>query len=123
MGEYGLTKESIKAMEFEEFEQTCSVLVAADVILLFRFLECQGYDYWLQKLAHSSFKPTTQPQKFDTTLIEKLKEFVEITFCEEKKVIQQLQPYQLRLLSKFSNKKPTLATETEHVQPKEVDES
>lgn len=55
--EYGLTKESVKAMELEDFEQTCSVVVPADVVLLFRFLECQGYDYWLQKQAYSSFKP------------------------------------------------------------------
>lgn len=93
-------------MEFEEFEQTCSLLVAADVILLFRFLECQGYDYWLHKQAYSSFKPAQQAKKFDTNLIEKLKEFVEISFCEEKKVIQQLSPYQLRLLSKSQDKKP-----------------
>ena len=70
------------------------------MVLLFRFLECQGYDYWLHKRAYSSFKPTQQAKKFDTNLIEKLKEFVEISFCEEKKVIQQLSPYQLRLLSK-----------------------
>lgn len=47
--EYGLAADTIKAMEYEEFEQSCSVLVAADVVLLFRLLESQGYDYWLQK--------------------------------------------------------------------------
>jgi len=41
-------------------------------------------------------------------LIEKLKEFVEISFCEEKKVIQHLQPYQLRLLSKIQDRETVL---------------
>ena len=39
LGEYGLAKDLLKTMECEEFEQTCSVLVDADVVLLFRFLE------------------------------------------------------------------------------------
>ena len=47
--EYGLSRESLKSMEFEEFEQTCSMLIAADVVLLFRFLGSQGYDFWLEK--------------------------------------------------------------------------
>lgn len=85
------------------------MLVAADVILLFRFLESQGYDYWLQKSAYPSFKPPIkQSSKFNCSLIEKLKEFVEINFCEEKKVIQHLEPYQLRLLSKMEGRSTVL---------------
>lgn len=88
-------------MDCEEFEQTCSVLIAADVILLFRFLASQGYDFWLQKQAHSSFRIPGTGQKFNAGLFEKLKSFVEVSFCQEKKVVQQLEPYQLRLLSKL----------------------
>jgi len=40
-------------------------------------------------------------------LIEKLKEFAEVSFCEEKKIIQDLQSYQLRLLSKVQGENPT----------------
>jgi hypothetical protein len=47
LSDYGLSKEAFKTMELEEFEQTCSVLMAADVVLLFRFLGSQGYDFWL----------------------------------------------------------------------------
>jgi hypothetical protein len=45
-----------------------------------------------------------QSSKFNCSLIEKLKEFVEINFCEEKKVIQHLEPYQLRLLSRMEGR-------------------
>jgi len=104
LGEYDITIESIKNMEYEEFEQSCSVLVTADVVLFFRLLESQGYDYWLQKQAFASFMPSKrETRKLDKSLIEKLKEFVEISFCEEKKVIAELEPYQLRLLSKVKD--------------------
>ena len=103
LGDYGLSVDSVKEMEREEFEQTCSVLIAADVVLFFRLLESQGYDYWLQRRANCSFMPPTQSEKFDKLLIEKLREFVEINFCEEKKVIQSLEPHHLRLLSKVQD--------------------
>lgn len=38
LADYGINLESIKSMELEEFQQSISVLVAADIILLFRFL-------------------------------------------------------------------------------------
>ena len=75
-------------MDAEEFVQTCSVLMAADVILLFRFLASQGYDFWLQKLAHSSFRVPNKGHQFNASLFEKLKSFVEVSFCQEKKVVQ-----------------------------------
>jgi hypothetical protein len=91
-------------MPYEEFEQTCALLAAADVVLLYRFLGCQGYDYWLQKLAYSTPRNPKLSPHFHTTLLEKLKEFVEVSFCEEKNVIQGLRPYQLRLLSKVADR-------------------
>lgn len=82
--------------------------MAADIVLLFRFLESQGYDYWLQKMAYPSFRPPKSSRKFDATLIEKLKRFVEVGFCEETDVIQHLEPYQLRLLSKVEDSENVL---------------
>ena len=69
-------------MPYDEFEQTCSLLAAADVVLLFRFLGAQGYDYWLQRQAFASPLNPKQSPHFQTSLLEKLKEFVEISFCE-----------------------------------------
>ena len=108
LADYGLTPEAVRGMPLEEFEQTCSVLAAADVVLLFRFLASQGYDFWLQKQAFASPRDPRQSPHFHTALIEKLKEFVEISFCEEKKVVQALQPYQLRLLSKVTEREAVL---------------
>lgn len=98
---YDLTKETLGTMDFETFEQTCTALAVAGTVALFRFLESQGYDYWLQKMSYSSFRPPRSSKKFDASLIEKLKQFVEVDFCQETKVIQHLEPYQLRLLSKI----------------------
>ena len=110
LADYGLTQEAAKDMEYEEFEQTCCLLAAADVVLLFRFLGSQGYDFWLQKQAFASPRNPKRSPHFQTSLLEKLKEFVEISFCEEKKVIQGLQPYQLRLLSKVTDRETILAS-------------
>lgn len=91
------------------------MLAAADVVLLFRFLGSQGYDYWLQKQTHSSFRVPDHGQKFNAALLEKLKGFVEISFCQEKKVVEHLEPYQLRLLSKMeraTGRDPTAKEET-----------
>jgi hypothetical protein len=41
-------------------------------------------------------------------LIEKLKEFVEVNVCQEKKLIEKLEAYQLRLLSKVQNQEEVL---------------
>jgi hypothetical protein len=54
-------------------------------------------------MAYPSFRPPKSTRKFDATLIEKLKRFVEVGFCEETDVIQHLEPYQLRLLSKVED--------------------
>ena len=53
--------------------------MAADIVLLFRFLESQGYDYWLQKIAYPSFRPSKSSRKFDATMIEKFKRFIEVS--------------------------------------------
>lgn len=71
-------------MDDEEFVGSCSILVATDVVLLFRLLESQGYDFWLQKQAFASFMPSKrEPRRLDKNMIEALKVFVEISFCEE----------------------------------------
>jgi hypothetical protein len=43
----------------------------------------------------SSFKPlkSNKSDRFDKNIIEKLKEFVEINYCQEKKIVSQLMPY------------------------------
>jgi hypothetical protein len=52
-------------------------------------------------------------------MIETLKEFVEISFCEEQQVISELQPYQLRLLSKVQDANDVLPPRAWEEQPKE----
>ena len=54
------------------------------------------------------YTTVTCPPQVIPMLIEKLKEFVEISFCQEKKVVQALQPYQLRLLSKITEREAVL---------------
>ena len=51
-------------------------------------------------------------RKLDKSMIESLKEFVEISFCEEQQVISELQPYQLRLLSKVQDAELVLPANT-----------
>jgi hypothetical protein len=108
LADYNLTRESIQEMDLEEFVQTCAMLASTDVVLLFRLLEAHGYDYWLQKIAFASPKNPKESPHFHTSLLEKLKEFVEVNFCEEKPVVGSLSPYQLRLLSKVSNPQSVL---------------
>lgn len=55
LGNFECTKESIKAMDYENFELMCRTIAEGDVILLYKLLESQGYDCWLQKVAHPSF--------------------------------------------------------------------
>lgn len=63
--------ETIKAMDYEEFEQSCLFLVDVDSVLLFRLLESQGYDYWLQKQAFASFMPSRhESRKLDKAMVE-----------------------------------------------------
>lgn len=42
-----------------------------------------------------------EPRHLDKNMVEALKEFVEISFCEEQQVISELEPYHLRLISKI----------------------
>ena len=64
LADYGLTLEAISGIMYDEFEQTCSLLAAADVVLLFRFLGAQGYDYWLQRQAFASPRKPLQSPHF-----------------------------------------------------------
>lgn len=45
-----MTKDTIKESEVEEFLMKCSLLVETDVKAFMMFLECQGYDFWFQKV-------------------------------------------------------------------------
>lgn len=124
LADYGLTAASVAEMEYEEFEQTCALLAAADSVLLFKLLGHFGYDYWLQQRAFATPRNPKQSQHFNTALLERLKEFVEVSFCQEKQVIQALEPYQLRLLSKAQSSKlgPGSEDARQEEEPGEQDE-
>lgn len=53
----GLTKDSIRMMEFDVFRQLCLTMVDADVLLLYRLFEAQGYDIWLEQRAYATICP------------------------------------------------------------------
>jgi hypothetical protein len=45
--DYGLDESAIREMPFDVFKELCAVLKTADIVLLFKLLESQGFDLWL----------------------------------------------------------------------------
>lgn len=124
----GLTKDSIRMMEFDVFRQLCLTMVDADVLLLFRLFDAQGYDIWLEQRAYATICPAAHQNRpegsllVDKLTIEKVKEFIENSFCDVKKVVTQLEPYQVRLLSKTQDAATRAAKAPVVITAKKADE-
>lgn len=75
MEDYGLTKSGIKEMELEVFKELCLTIANADSLVLFKFLQSQGYDVWLEQRAYSTILPAahnwTNVESSDMNLIDK----------------------------------------------------
>jgi hypothetical protein len=55
--DYELTREAIRAGTLEEFMEKCQILIQTDILLLFKLLETQGFDMWLQESAYATVRP------------------------------------------------------------------
>jgi hypothetical protein len=81
------------------------MLVETDVKLFMLFLESQGYDLWLEKVAYPTYLVEKLTNvKINVHILEKLKTFIENDMCNETKGVVALYPTNLRLLSKVNSK-------------------
>lgn len=95
-----LTADTIKAMSVEDLEDSLLTVIMADSTLFVRFLYSQGYDLWLTQTRFPS-KPSVAELAMmcNISLLEKLKQLVEIDMCQEQKLVTSLGAHQLRVTS------------------------
>lgn len=85
-------------LDQESMQEMLLNLVLADATLFIKFLYSQGYDMWLTQ-GTLQCKPTLKQINLlrNVQLLEKLKKLVEIDMCHESKLVESLEPHQLRI--------------------------
>jgi len=102
LDDFGITAEALKSEPVEDFLGKCLTLAEANVKDLYKLLESQGFDLWLQQVFYPSYIiPEAANKRITIHALEKLKAFIEVEMCKESKGVMVLQPNGFRLMSKM----------------------
>jgi hypothetical protein len=102
LDDFGITAEALRSEPIEDFLGKCLTLAEANVKDLYKLLESQGYDLWLQRICYPShIIPEAANKRITIHALEKLKAFIEVEMCNESKGVMLLHPNGFRLMSKM----------------------